>query len=395
MRGAPLRPAAAVLAPALALAVLLSGCNQGGNETIVSLTGTAPPTPVGSGVPQAPTTESGTPSAAPTKGSGSGKRAPRVVDTIATDLAVPWGLDFFPDGDAIVTERDTQRVLRISSGKKHKVSVLGVLSAADPQGEGGLLGVALSPSFEVDQTIYFYLTSSTDNRIVRSVLSGGGLTPVEVVLDGIPNGFIHDGGRLAFGPDGYLYASTGEAGRPALAANKKSLGGKILRITTEGEPAPGNPFDSPVWSYGHRNVQGLAFDDRDNLWASEFGQDDVDELNKITGGADYGWPGVEGPGGSKRQTDPQQTWDVAEASPSGLAFANGNLWMAALRGERVWRVRLKGGKAVDQKSFFVGDYGRLRTIATAPDGTLWVTTSNRDGRGDPADSDDRILQLRP
>ena len=150
-----------------------------------------------------------------------------------------------------------------------------------------------------------------------------------------------------------------------------------------------------MWSYGHRNVQGLAFDAQGNLWASEFGQDSVDELNKIKAGANYGWPRFEGLGGGRKFTDPEQTWDVAEASPSGLTFAKGSLWMAALRGERLWQVRLKNGKAVKQTPYFVGDYGRMRTVARAPDGTLWLTTSNRDGRGNPARQDDRILQVRP
>ena len=391
----PGRRRLAPIAAALVASLALAGCSQGGNETTVTLSGTAPPTPVGSGAPQAPGTDPAPSEPTATATARPGAKRPRVVDTIATGLAVPWGLDFFPNGDAIVTERDTQRVLRIAGGRKHRVSVLGVLDAADTEGEGGLLGVALSPDFEVDQTIYFYLTTASDNRIVRSVLSGGGLTPVEVVLDGIPDGFIHDGGRLLFGPGGYLFASTGESGRPELAQDRDSLGGKILRITTDGEPAPGNPFDSPVWTYGHRNVQGLALDSRGTLWASEFGQDRFDELNKIVAGDNYGWPQVEGTGGGKKLTDPQQTWDVDDASPSGLAFADGSLWMGALKGERLWRIQLKGGRAVKQTAYFVGDHGRLRTVATAPDGTLWVTTSNRDGRGDPSPGDDKILQIRP
>ena len=330
------RPLRAVAGAALvALALALGGCSQGGNESVVILTGTAPPTPVGSGAPQAPTTDGSpdTPSASPADSSPGARKRTKVVDTIAENLAVPWGLDFFPDGSAIVTERDTQRVLRIAAGRRHQVSVLGVLDDADTEGEGGLLGVAISPDFEQDQSVYFYLTTASDNRIVRSFLREGGLTEPEVVLAGIPDGRIHDGGRLEFGPDGFLYASTGETGQPDLAQDKDSLGGKILRITTDGEPAPDNPFDSPVWSYGHRNVQGLAFDQRGTLWASEFGQDTFDELNKIVGGDNYGWPRVEGTGGGRGLTDPQQTWSTAEASPSGLAFVDGDLWMGALRGE--------------------------------------------------------------
>ncbi|CAN5381962.1 PQQ-dependent sugar dehydrogenase [soil metagenome] len=391
------RPRVAVGVLLLAVGTAATGCGQGGNESTVTLTGTAPPTPLGSSVPQAPSTgtSSATPTETPTSGKGGKKSTPKVIDTIATGLAAPWGMDFFANGDAIVTERDTKRVLLVSGQGDHDVSVLGILDDAAPEGEGGLLGVALSPDFEQDRAVYFYLTTATDNRIVRSYLTHGGLTPPEVLLDGIPNGFIHDGGRLAFGPDGYLYASTGESDHPEFSQDLDSLGGKILRITTDGDPAPDNPFDSPVWSYGHRNVQGLAFDDRGTLWASEFGQDAFDELNKIEAGANYGWPQVEGTGGGRKLTDPQQTWDVADASPSGLAFADGYLWMAALRGERLWRVRVKGGRAVKPTPYFVGEYGRMRTIARAPDGTLWLTTSNRDGRGEPAEDDDQILQLRP
>ena len=381
-------------------ASLLTGCSQGGNESTVTLTGTTPPTPIGSGVPQAPDTTSSPsaptstpPTSAPPETDGVRGR-PKVVATIATGLTAPWGLDFFPNGDAIVTERDSKRVLRIS-GPDHVVSEIGTLDAAAPDGEGGLLGVALSPDFATDATAYFYLTTATDNRIVRTTVTKAGLGPVEVLLDGIPDNFIHDGGRLAFGPDGYLYASTGEAGMSELAPDLASLGGKILRITTDGDPAPGNPFDSPVWSYGHRNVQGLAFDDKGLLWASEFGQDRFDELNLIRKGDNYGWPTVEGTGGGPDFTDPQQTWDVADASPSGLAFTDGRLWMAGLRGERLWRITVRGARALKPKAFFIGDYGRMRTIAVAPDGTLWLTTSNTDGRGVPKPGDDRILQIQP
>ena len=168
-------------------------------------------------------------------------------------------------------------------------------------------------------------------------------------------------------------------------------------MTPAGEPAPGNPLQTPPWSFGHRNIQGLAFTDTEALWASEFGKDAFDELNKIAGGGNYGWPEVEGPGGTDQgYIDPQAFWGTDVASPSGLAFADGALWMAALRGNRLWKIPLdRGGDAKDPEAYFVGDYGRLRTVVTAPDGTLWVTTSNRDGRGDPAADDDQILRIQP
>ncbi len=208
-----------------------------------------------------------------------------------------------PNGDAVVTERDTRKVLLLEA-PSYDVTEVGLLSAAvplgDQGGEAGLLGVAVSPDFATDRMLYFYLSTAADNRIVKATLKGGRLGTPQVILDGIPNGFIHDGGRLAFGPDGYLYASTGETGDGPLAQDQSTLAGKILRITTDGDPAPGNPFEgSEIWSYGHRNVQGLAFDDQDRLWASEFGDSTFDELNLIEPGDNYGWPLIEGRGGKQ------------------------------------------------------------------------------------------------
>lgn len=323
-------------------------------------------------------------------------RAPEVIGEVATGLSVPWGLAFLPDGRAVVTERDSRRVLVVDPDGADPV-VAGDIEQAAPQGEAGLLGVAVSPGFERDRLLYLYVSTDSDNRILRAELGEDDLLgPTEVVLDGIPLGAIHDGGRLAFGPDGFLYASTGETGNGELSQDLDSLGGKILRITTDGEPAPGNPDPaSPVWSYGHRNVQGLAFDADDNLWASEFGQSSFDELNLIEPGANYGWPEAEGRDPDDAFVNPRVVWSTGEASPSGLAYADGHLWMAALGGVRLWQVDVADGDASDPTDFFVGEYGRLRTVVTAPDGRLWVTTSNRDGRGAPADSDDRILVVDP
>jgi len=314
-----------------------------------------------------------------------------VVGTVADGLAAPWGIDFLPDGAAVVTERDTRRVLRVTADGD--VSEIGVIDAAAPAGEGGLLGVAVSPSFDDDELLYFYVTTAEDNRVVRATYDGETLGEPEVILDGIPNAFIHDGGRLEFAPDGDLFVSTGEAGEPALAQDFESLGGKILRITPDGEPSPLNSDPtSPVWSWGHRNVQGLALDDDGTLWASEFGDSTWDELNRVEPG-NYGWPQVEGRGGRQEFTDPQVVWRTEYASPSGLAFLDGHLWMAALRGQRLWSVDVSAGSAREPQDFFVGRFGRMRTVVVAPDGSLWVTTSNRDGRGDPAADDDRILVL--
>lgn len=336
-----------------------------------------------------------TPSSSPTDtpSGSSSSQAPRVIGTVATGLEVPWGIDFLPDGAAVVTERDSGRVLEIRDRETREI---GRIDEAVPNVEAGLLGVAVSPDFERDSRLYFYVTTASDNRVVRAAYDGQRLGPTTPVLTGIPNGFVHDGGRLEFGPDGHLYVSTGETGDAALAPDRGSLAGKILRITPDGDPAPGNPDPaSPIWTWGHRNVQGLAFDDAGRLWASEFGADDFDELNLIRKGRDYGWPRVEGNGDVPGLTNPHVVWRTSEASPSGLAFHEGRLWMASLRGERLWRVDVTGGRATDPTDFFVGAYGRLRTVVVAPDGNLWVTTSNEDGRGDPAAEDDRILVVRP
>ena len=328
-------------------------------------------------------------------GTPAGNRAPDVVGTLVDRLEVPWGVDFLTDGPAVVTERISGRVLQVAGDGT--VDELGAIASTVPEGEAGLLGVAVSPTFDTDRTLFLYTTTGSDNRVLRAELDGTRLGEPTVVLDGIPRGFIHDGGRIAFGPDGYLYVSTGETGDPELAQDPDSLAGKILRITADGAPAPGNPDpDSPVWSLGHRNVQGLAWDDDGRLWASEFGDSTWDELNLIEKGGNYGWPEVEGTGGAPEFIDPQVVWPVDEASPSGLAWSDGHLWMAGLRGQRLWRIEVSAdGRASRPKAYFTEDYGRLRTVATAPDGTLWLTTSNQDGRGDPSPDDDRILLIRP
>jgi glucose/arabinose dehydrogenase len=382
VRGRPL----VAVATALALAALAGGCSDDDD-------GPGPPTVTARPSDQEPapsTTDPTSPS--PSRRDRPGP--PRVVDTVARNLSVPWGIDFLPDGTAIVTERDTRRVLTID--ERGEVTQVGSVEEAAPQGEAGLLGVAVSPDFRDDRLVYLYVTTPEDNRIMRGRLRGGRLGPLEVVLAGIPNGFIHDGGRLQFGPDGYLYASTGETGAPELAQDRDSLGGKILRITPDGDPAPGNPDpSSPIWTLGHRNVQGLAFDDQENLWASEFGASTFDELNLIRRGGNYGWPRFEGRGDDPDLINPQVVWSTSEASPSGLAYLDGRLWLGALQGERLWRIDVANGRATEPTDFFVGRYGRLRTVVVAPDGNLWVSTSNRDGRATPGPDDDQIIVVDP
>ena len=393
-----MRRTAALASLAALTAATLTACSDDGPESSPEDTITASPT---TSSPAAPTTESteSEPSSPSTSPPDHAAGPVKVVDTIATGLAAPWGVGFLPNGDAVVTERDTRRVLLLEA-PSYDVKQVGLISAAvstvDVGGEAGLLGVAVSPDFASDHLLYFYLSTASDNRIVKATLEKGRLGTPQVILDGIPNGDFHDGGRLAFGPDGYLYASTGETGEGDLAQDKTTLAGKILRITTDGDPAPGNPFPgSEIWSYGHRNVQGLAFDDQDRLWSSEFGYHTYDELNLIEPGNNYGWPMVEGQGDEKGLVNPQVVWATDVASPSGLAWLDGDLWLASLRGERLWRIDVHGAHASDPTDFFVGEYGRMRTVVVTPDGQLWVTTSNRDGRGEPRAGDDRILLVDP
>jgi len=199
---------------------------------------------------------------------------------------------------------------------------------------------------------------------------------------------------MAIGPDGYLYVTTGETGNSSLAQDKGSLGGKILRLTLDGKPAPGNPFGTEIYSYGHRNIQGLAFDDQGRLWASEFGDTSWDELNLITKGGNYGWPLVEGSGSGEGLINPKIVWRTSDASPSGLAYWQGELWMAALRGGRLWEIPLDGTSTGKPIAHFTDTYGRLRSVIPSHDGTsLLLTSSNTDGRGDPGPGDDKLYRI--
>jgi glucose/arabinose dehydrogenase len=316
----------------------------------------------------------------------------QVAGEIARDLAVPWGLAFLPGRDALVTERDSRRILRVTP--QGQVTPVGEVPEAQGSGEGGLLGLAVSPTFGTDSLVYVYFSTTTENRIERMTFDGTTLGPRRPVVTGIPSAVNHDGGGLQFGPDGMLYAGTGDAANAPLAQDRASLAGKILRMTPDGTPAPGNPFPgSLVYSLGHRNVQGLAFDSRNRLWASEYGANTWDELNLIRPGGNYGWPQVEGGGGGAGFVQPAAQWPVADASPSGITIVDDVVYMAALRGQRLWQIPIQGDGVAPPVAFLQGARGRLRTVEQAPDGSLWVTTSNLDGRGTPAPGDDRILRV--
>jgi len=353
--------------------------------------------------PPASATSAPTASASPPADLPPAKGSVEVVKTLTDGLASPWGLAAVPGGDLLVASRDEATITRID-GESGKKTLLGSVPGVAPAGEGGLLGLAVAPTFGADHLIYAYFTTESDNRIARLQYdeekpAGQQLGAPDTILRGIPKGSIHNGGRIAFGPDRMLYAGTGETGDTGLSQDKSSLSGKILRMTPDGEPVHGNPeADSLVYSYGHRNVQGLAWDSGKRLWAAEFGQNTWDELNLIEPGKNYGWPDAEGKEEKSGFVDPVAQWETSEASPSGIAYAEGSVWMAGLRGERLWRIPLTG-KADGEplaapQAFLEGKYGRLRTVLAAGGDKLWLVTSNTDGRGTVKSGDDRILLLK-
>lgn len=382
---------------ALAVGVLLlAGCSSAGTGGDAATPGLSPggasapevtpPAPAGTGSPlvEVPTV--------------------RVTDVeeVVTGLDVPWGLDFLPDGRALVTLRDAGRLVVVDAGGSvtpvDGPGAEAIEAATDAQGEGGLLGVAVLPAgagASPGTTVAVYLTSARDNRVLRAPLDGTTLGEASEVLTGIPKGQNHNGGRLEVGPDGFLYVTTGDTYETSLAQDRDSLGGKVLRITPDGAPAPGNPFPgSPVWTLGHRNVQGLGWAADGRLFASEFGQETWDELNVLTPGSSYGWPDVEGPGGDDEGfVPPVATWATSEASPSGLAVTGEGVYLAGLRGERLWRVPLRADGVGEPQALLTGEHGRLRAVEVAPDGSLWVVTGNTDGRGRVRDGDDRVLRV--
>ncbi|MET9075861.1 PQQ-dependent sugar dehydrogenase [Streptomyces sp. NPDC004232] len=321
---------------------------------------------------------------------------PSSIATLSSGWTIPWGTYWMPDGKtALVTERDDFRVWKVTKdGTRTQVGT--VPNAVTTNGEGGLLGVAVDPKWATNHYVYFMHTAAEGNRVVRMTYDGSTLTGYKILLQGIKKNRYHNGGRLAFGPDGYLYVSTGEAQQPDLAQDKNSLNGKILRMTTDGKPAPGNPFGNYVYSYGHRNPQGLAFDRNGRLWEAEFGNSSKDELNLIKPGANYGWPTCEGTCSVPGMTNPKATWNVSEASPSGIAVVRNVIYMASLRGERLWRIPINGDteNVGTPTAYYVGSYGRLRTVTKVPGADeLWLSTTNCDNNGNAPDGSDKIFRV--
>lgn len=305
--------------------------------------------------------------------------------TVTAGKAIPWGLAFLPDGTAVFTERNTRRIWEVKPGRPARV--IYTVTEARYEGEGGLLGIAVAADYARNPYLYVYYTTATDNRVAQ-IKRGSPARPRPLVT-GIPRAGHHNGGRLAFGPDGLLYIGTGDAGRASRAQDPADLGGKVLRVTRTGAAAPGNRWGR-VFSIGHRNVQGLVFDRSRRLFASELGQNAFDEVNHVRSGLNYGWPVVEGRAGDARFVDPVWQAPPSEASPSGIGIKGDSLYVAALRGQRVWRLRTDyGATVVSATSMLTGTYGRVRTVQQNPrDGAMWLMTSNG-----PAGPGDRVLRF--
>jgi len=331
------------------------------------------------------------------------------VETVTSNLEVPWG-GAFRDDALYLTERPGRLVRvpeAVEGGEGGDPELVADLTGeTEPAGEGGLLGLAFHPGDR--DIVYLYQTYDSQNGLRNRILRGdlGNSEPTfRPIVTGIPASSIHNGGRLAIEDDA-LYATAGDASRGEFAQDRGSLGGKVLRFTVDGEPHPDNPFGSPIFSYGHRNPQGLAFRDG-RLYSTEHGPDHDDEINLLEAGGNYGWPTVMGAGngggndGDGGFTAPLATYTPTIA-PASAAFYDGpitewrgDLFFGALAGSFLGRVVVTGQEVREQGRLLEGEFGRLRTVFTGPDDHLYVTTSNRDGRGSPADPDDRVLRIRP
>lgn len=329
------------------------------------------------------------------------KTSAKDIEIVAQGLNVPWEIAFLPSGEILVTERPG------TIKKIGKDGAVFPIEGVEHIGEGGLLGLALHPRFSENYWIYLYLTTKTENGLVNRVeryrLENNQLFDRTVIIDNIPGAAYHDGGRIVFGkefrPHWYLFITTGDADQSELAQNVNSLAGKILRIWDDGSIPDDNPFGNAVFSYGHRNPQGLAWDNEGRLWATEHGRSGVlsglDELNLIEMGKNYGWPIIQGDEmneGMQRpiiHSGPDKTW-----APAGAVFYNGSIFFTGLRGESLYQVKIsKDGKIGSLSNHFQGEFGRLRAIQIGPDGFFYVSTSNTDGRGQVRSGDDKIIKI--
>ena len=357
-----------------AVLVLMAGCASSPATPLPSPSASLTPTP----------TPTPTVAAAPVEPSGE----PTVI---VSGLITPWSMVRLRSGSTLISERDPGVIVELTANRT--VRQVGVVPDVVHDNEGGLLGLAYVRS---RNWLFAYLTTATDNRIVRFDLEGGpgsySLGESRVILSGLAKNARHNGGRIKVGPDGLLYATVGDAKDVDLAQDLTSYNGKILRMELDGSVPTDNPIaGSLIYSLGHRNPQGLAWDSDGQLWASEFGQDTWDEFNRIVPGGNYGWPIVEGAAGDPAFIDPVYQWSTDVASPSGLAFVDGTFLLAALHGERLWAIH--PDETVTATDFYAGEFGRMRDVVAGPEGTAWVLTSNTDGHGTSREGDDRLLQI--
>jgi glucose/arabinose dehydrogenase len=320
------------------------------------------------------------------------------ITAVATDDDVPWGLATLPDGTVLYSRRDALEIVHLDPATRTKTTVGTVPDATGTDGEGGVMGIAVAADFATDPWLYVMHSSATDNRVVRLRYTDGAFSgSPQVLISGIPRNKYHNGGRLRFGPDGKLYIATGDAQRPDAAQDRADLAGKVLRINPDGTIPPDNPFGNAVWSYGHRNPQGLAFDSRGRLWEQEFGDRTMDETNLVVRGGNYGWPLCEGTSGSCDEPGflaPKHTYPTTEGSCSGIAIVRDALYAACLRGTRLYRFQITGDTLTSPERHLEGAHGRLRTVEPTADGNLWLTTSTKgDEDSTPGNSDERILDI--
>ena len=320
---------------------------------------------------------------------------------IAQNLDTPWGLVFLPDSSILVTERPG-RIRLINKNGQLEDKPVAIISGAKEIGEGGLLGITIDPDFENNHYVYLYYTYSSSsgntlNKVVRMNYQKNKLGNEKTLIDKIPGSVNHNGGRIKFGPDGYLYITTGDAQNPSQAQDVNSFAGKILWITNDGKVPTDNPFGNLVYTYGHRNPQGLAWDDQGNLWATEHGRSGIlsgfDELNKIEKGKNYGWPDIEGDKTKAgMETAAVHSGSSTTWAPAGAAFLNNSIFFGGLRGATLYQAVFDSNK-ITIKEHFQGQFGRIRDVIVGPDNALYITTSNQDGRGKPDQADDRIIKI--
>lgn len=320
---------------------------------------------------------------------------------IAQNLDTPWSIVFLPDQSMLATERPGKVRLIDKNGNLLDKPVA-IFTSVREIGEGGLLGITIHPNFSANNYVYLYYTYSenngnTLNRVVRLTYQNNQLVNEQIIVDKIPGASNHNGGRIKFGPDGFLYITTGDAENPSQAQDVNSLGGKILRVTDEGKAASGNPFNNPVYSYGHRNPQGLAWDANNQLWVTEHGRSGIlsglDELNKIEIGKNYGWPTIQGDETKQGMETPRLNSGASTTwAPAGMAFFNNSLFFGGLRGQTLYEVIINGNN-LTLKEHFKNQFGRIRDVVLGLDNELYLSTSNQDGRGKPIASDDRIIKV--